>query len=176
MLQKCDSWKMLELVFKFPTKRFHLRELSRLLKWGPGRVERHMKGLIKLGLITENIEKNLKIFKADKESEEFKQLKKCYNLLSIREAVDFINEELGFPQAIILYGAAVHGEDTETSDIDLFIVGKEKEMDLSKFEKKLNRKIHLMFAKNIEQLKKSPRLLNNLINGIVVSGYLKVIE
>ncbi len=43
-------------------------------------------------------------------------------------------------------------------------------MDLTEFEKKLGKKIHLMFeAKSI-----SNELKNNLINGIILKGYWKV--
>ena len=63
----------------------------------------------------------------------------------------------------------------EKSDFDICIIGsKEVDINLGKMEKKLNRKISLLFVEDVESLKKNKELLNNLINGFVVRGYLKV--
>ena len=76
------------------------------------------------------------------------------------------------PDAIVLFGSASRGEDIEGSDIDLFLVAKEREINLRKFEKKLKRKISLHFEDSVSKVPKE--LMNNIINGIVVYGYLKV--
>lgn len=176
MFQECDIWKLMNLFFDYPSKKFHLRELARTLKWGPGRVERNMKSLVAKNLINERSEKNLKLFSVNKASEEFKLLKRCYNIYSLKDLVLFLNERLGFPQAIILYGSGAQGEDNETSDIDIFVIGHEKELDVSKFETRMKRKLHIIFENDAKTVRKSPRLLNNLVNGVILSGYLKVIE
>ncbi|MCD6464256.1 nucleotidyltransferase domain-containing protein [Candidatus Woesearchaeota archaeon] len=73
---------------------------------------------------------------------------------------------------IVLFGSCARGEDIETSDIDLFVQAKEKALSLTKYENLLNRKISLFFKQNF--LKLSNELKNNIINGIVLKGYLKV--
>jgi len=55
----------------------------------------------------------------------------------------------------------------------LFIIGKEKKIDIEKFEKKLGKEIHLMFNE-VEKIPKE--LKNNLINGIVLKGYFQVLK
>ena len=52
------------------------------------------------------------------------------------------------------------------------MVAKEREINLRKFEKKLKRKISLHFEDSVSKIPKE--LLNNIINGIVVYGYIKV--
>ena len=53
----------------------------------------------------------------------------------------------------------------------MFIECKEKELDIKPFEKKLARKIELHFNENFNLYSKE--LKNNIINGIVLSGFLE---
>ena len=76
------------------------------------------------------------------------------------------------PNVIILFGSASKGEDIEESDIDLFVQAKEKKIDIRKYEKLFNRKISLFFEEDFSKLNKE--LKNNVINGIILRGYLKV--
>ncbi len=91
--------------------------------------------------------------------------------------MDFLNSELAHP-IIVLFGSYAKAENHEKSDIDLFLVADEKkELNLQKFEKLLNAKIHLfLHTKNeFRKLKKtSPELVNNVINGFRLAGYLEV--
>jgi hypothetical protein len=51
-------------------------------------------------------------------------------------------------------------------------MAKEEKIDLDKFEKILNRKINLFFSEDFSRLSKELR--NNIINGVILKGYLKV--
>ena len=86
--------------------------------------------------------------------------------------IDYLWNEL-FPKAIILYGSHAKGEATENSDIDLFVIGKERKIDLKKFEKILDRRIHLIFESSPENIPKE--LKNNLVNGIILKGYFEAV-
>ena len=46
-------------------------------------------------------------------------------------------------------------------------------IDLRKYEKILKRKINILFERNVSNIPEE--LLNNIINGIVLYGYLKVL-
>ena len=85
--------------------------------------------------------------------------------------VDYIEESLR-PDCIVLFGSAAHGEDTEESDIDLFVQARERELDLGAYEGPLCRRVHVLFEPEVRQL--APELLNNIANGRVLRGYLKV--
>lgn len=177
MLQKCDTWKLLELFFKRPLYSFHLREICRLMSWSPTKVRSNLNLLKRLGLVIEFTEKNLLLFKSNRESEEFKIYKTIYNLLYAFKISRVIESELEDFDAIILFGSASKGEDIEESDFDLCIIGaREVKVDLKRIEKEIERRIALLFIENLEKIKKeNPELLNNLINGFVIKGYLKVI-
>ena len=70
---------------------------------------------------------------------------------------------------IILFGSYARGEDGKGSDIDIAVIGrKEKQLDLKKFEKTLNREIIVQFYDSWKKIHE--HLRNNILNGIVLSG------
>ena len=104
------------------------------------------------------------------DNEKFIFYKKVSILYELQSSglVDFLWDKIS-PHAIILYGSFAKGESIEDSDIDIYLIAKEKKLDLRKFEKIFNRKIHLMYS---ESPKKIPeKLKTNLVNGIVLKGY-----
>ena len=76
------------------------------------------------------------------------------------------------PDAMVLFGSASRGEDMEESDIDLLVMAKEKSVDVRKFKNTLKRKIALHLEQKVSDIPQD--LLNNIIDGIVVCGYLEV--
>lgn len=96
--------------------------------------------------------------------------KRAENLKMLYEsgAASFLEEQL--PGAtIILFGSYSRGDDTITSDIDMAIIGrKEKNLDLARFENRLERKINLNFYPSLKEIHKELR--ENLCNGIVLAG------
>ena len=84
--------------------------------------------------------------------------------------VNYLHEK--FPlNVIILFGSYSRGEDIEKSDIDIALDTKEKILELKEFEKKLNKKINIEF---IDFNKISKELRDNIINGIILSGYMQL--
>ncbi len=172
MIQNYITYKVLKLFFDHPTKHFQLREISRILKLGLPSVRNHTKKLEKEGFVKKEKFGVYESYVSTK-NEIFKIYKRNDILLELHDSglVEFLSDNL-VPDAIVLFGSASRGEDIEGSDIDLFLVAKESEIDLKKFEEKLKRKISLHFESNVSKTPKE--LLNNIINGIVVYGYLKV--
>ncbi len=172
MIQEYNTYRILQLFFDQPTKHFQLREIGRLLNLGMPSVINHVKKLEKQELIKK--EKN-GVYDSyiSSGSALFKTYKRNDILLRIHQSglIDFLDDAL-MPDTVVLFGSCSRGEDIETSDIDLFVIASEKDIDLKKFEKKLKRKISLHFEEKISGVPKE--LLNNIVNGIVVFGYLKV--
>jgi len=67
-----------------------------------------------------------------------------------------------------LFGSYSRGEDIENSDIDIAIIGRKKQIDLTEFEKILNRKINIITFNNFKEIHKN--LKENLFNGITLTG------
>ena len=97
-------------------------------------------------------------------------LKRVENLKMIYESgiVDFLEEN--FPGAtIIVFGSYSKGEDTVDSDIDIAIIGsKEKSIELTKFDKRLERAIFLHFYDSLGKTDKNLR--SNILRGITLIG------
>jgi len=63
----------------------------------------------------------------------------------------------------------MQGEDAMRSDIDLAVIGgKDKILDLERFETVLNRKINMNFYNSWKDIHK--HLKNNILSGIVLHG------
>lgn len=98
------------------------------------------------------------------------QLKRTDNLKQIYESglSNFLEHEFA-GATIILFGSYSRGEDIVKSDIDIAVIGrKEKEINLTKFDKLLERTININFYTSFEKIHKN--LKENLFNGIVLTG------
>ncbi len=171
--------RLLEVFLKDSYKGYHIRELARLLKLNPNTIINLSEDLIKRSMITKEREVNRVILKADMNNPIFKIKKRCYNVETIYSSglISHLNEELAFP-TIILFGSCAKAENRPDSDIDLFVLcDNKKELSLEKFRDILEKEIQVFLytKKDYENLSKnSPELLNNIINGVVLEGYIEV--
>lgn len=174
MLQNYNKYKLLKIFMDSPTESFRLRELSRLSKISPPSVMNYLGEFEKEGLIKKYIKRDIPYYKAERDNAKFILCKKISVIYELHNSglVDYLWDKLS-PEAIVLYGSYVKGESIEHSDVDIFIIGKEKEINLGVFEKKLSKKVHLMFESDVKKIPKE--LKNNLINGILLKGYLKIL-
>ena len=177
MLQKSSMQKVLNCFFREPTKKYSLKELSQKSRLAHTSVKIILQNLIKNNLIVLEKERKGKrifpIYFSNLDKENYKKLKKINNLLEISESglIEEIDRKI-MPKSIVLFGSYSKGEDIESSDIDLFVEAGDLEIDLTKFEKKLFRKINLYFDENLKKLSKN--LKENIINGIVLEGIIKI--
>ncbi len=179
MLQNCSIIRIAEIFFDEPTKLHYLIEISKKSKLAHTSAKNHLTSLKKEGIIKEIVEKrgkrNFPSYKANLESQSYKQEKKIYNLSKLcdSELLSYLRDTF-MPKAIILFGSYSHGEDIEESDIDIFIESKKQDLDLNKFENIFKRKIELHFNENFNNYPKE--LKNNIINGDILYGYLEVFK
>ena len=178
MLQKDNRYKILRVFFDNPNPHgtgFQLRQISRIVKLTPKSVARYLDELAKEDLIikSKHAAHGYPAYWANRANQYFLFLKKIDNILKIKESglLEFLENKL-MPDAIILFGSAAKGEDLKESDIDLFVLAEEKKLDLQKYEKLLGRKINILAEDSFSKLSKELR--NNIINGIILYGYLKV--
>src|SRR3989338_420520 len=148
------------------------RQIARFLKVSPTAVAKSLPLLHKEILITvdESKEMNLTLVWINRDSQKAMLFKRAENLKLIYEAglQEFLEEN--FPgTTIILFGSYSRGDDTSKSDIDIAVIGsKDKRIDLTAFEKKLERKIIINFYGSFKDIKKE--LKENICNGIVLAG------
>lgn len=183
MYNKMDNKeKILSKLFEDSEKEFHIRLLSRETGLNPNTIITITNKLAKEDLAEKwkDSERNLVLVKGKTDSQMFKIKKQAYSIEKIYECglIEFLNKKLSYP-AIFLFGSHAKGENLPESDIDLFIIADKKEkIDVSKFENKLKAEIQLFIhtKKELNELKKkSPELINNVLNGIKLAGYLEVL-
>src|SRR3989339_697604 len=162
---------ILNLFFTEPTKEFSFREIAKLAEIGSSSAKKGLEELTSLRLVLADKGRYTHSYKANRENRQFKLAKTYATLVAFEEAVRKIDDSC-MPSCIVLFGSAARGEDTEQSDIDLFVQAKAKALSLAKEEKILQRTLHILFEPDIKLI--SRELLNNLANGIVLSGYLVV--
>jgi predicted nucleotidyltransferase len=173
---------LLKYFINEPEREFHVRELAKIIKKSPTTISKYLTQMKKENLLLSRRELGHLLFKANNESQEFKSKKLFHNIDLIRKSglIDYLESELNYPKAIVLFGSFAKAENILSSDIDLMIVtSSKKELNLTKFENKIGHSIQLFMINpsKMEQMKKSnPELLNNFINGIILSGYLEVFQ
>jgi len=179
MLQKCSILKVARVFFNEPTKSHYLIEISKKSGIAHTSVKQYLNELKKQSIITENFEtkgkRKFPIYKADLDSSEYRSYKMISNQLQLKESdiIKFLNDKL-MPKTIVVFGSYSRGEDIEDSDIDIFIECKEENLDLSKYEKILKRRIQLHFKRDFSEYPKE--LKNNIMNGIILRGFLEGVK
>lgn len=169
--QKGDM--IMEVFYNLPNKNFYLRELAKTIGLPKTTLERYLKILWKKNLIKKEKKGLFYTYKAETTNFFYKFYKKNKLIEEIYKSglVVFLEEQC-YPEASILFGSGAKGEYTKESDLDIFLLAKEKKFDLKKYERKLKRKINLLFKENYSGL--SNELFNNIINGYKLSGYIKL--
>lgn len=151
-------------------ERFSQREIAKSLNVSPTAIANSVKKLLTLNFIKKEITKTINFISFNRDNHKAIELKRAENLknILISGLSDFLEEQFA-GSTIILFGSYSKGEDTLSSDIDLAIIGrKNKQINLSKYETALRRKINLNFYDSFKVI--HTNLKNNILNGIILCG------
>lgn len=180
--------RVMDLFFRHPKRQFSIRDIARIVDISHPSASGALKKLYKKGIVHTQpghpvIERRLRqviskkhpTWCADTNSASYRVSKQVHNLreLLFCGIVEEISKRTS-PNAIILFGSYSRGEDIADSDIDLLVISSKQPLPLKKYEKKLGRKINILFEPDPSRLRKE--LLNNLVNGIVVYGYFEAFK
>ena len=173
--------KTIKILMRYPDKEFSLSDLAKLAGIAKANIGGVLDKLQKYDYIT--IEKLSKIWRirANQTSTNFIGLKIADNISRIYGSglIEFLNDHYHNPKTIILFGSYRRGEDISSSDIDIAIESDDAKdyqthmLKENEFEKLLGRRIqiHLFNRKKVDI-----NVFNNIVNGIVLSGFLEVIS
>ncbi len=125
----------------------------------------------KKGLLLVQKDKNYIYYYANKNSKDFIDLSRIYWRNKLFNLVDFLNKNL-LDQTVILFGSLSKAEVKIDSDVDLCVIAHKKDLNLNNFEKKIKRKIELRFFDSVNKINKG--LVNNIVNGYVLNGRIKL--
>lgn len=177
MKTKNIKQSIMEYFFINPNAKLRVREIERTLKIPLPSVIRYCRELQKESILTSVKTGKVTFYTGNWGSEKYHLEKKLNNLRRIYESglIEYLKQELSNP-VIVLFGSFAKGEDTEESDIDLYIeTPSKKEIELGKFEKLLKRRIQEFRNKNLSEIS-NPHLANNIINGITLNNHLEVFK
>ena len=163
---------ILRLLFIKSGKSLNQRGIAKILSVSPPAIMKAIPNLEKNNYIRIKQDKESKRWSIELNRDNYKimYLKRVDNLKQIYESklLECLEQEFA-GSTIILFGSYSRGEDTENSDTDIAIIGrKEKNINLNKYEKLLDRRINLNFYESFSKIHKN--LKENLFNGIVLSG------
>ena len=165
--------KILSVFFEDPIKERHIREVSRLLKINHTTVRTYFNNFIKQGILNSSGKGVYKLYKII-QNKKFLNMKFFYNLEKLRKSklIEILNKEFDYPE-IVLFGSYSQAQDNIRSDIDICLITNiNKELQLDKFRKILNRNIslHIFSDEKWKQtIKNNPELINNICKGFVLS-------
>ena len=97
---------------------FYVREIARLLGMGVGSVSETLAHLADAGLVHREERGRLVIYRAAMESPLLREMKVCATLIELNPLLLRLR---GVATRVILFGSSVAGDDTDESDIDLFV-------------------------------------------------------
>jgi len=175
MKQKSIKDNIRNYFFTNPSARLRVRGIERELKLPLPSVIRYCKELEKEGILKTAKTDKVVFYTTDRTNGKYVLEKRLFNIRQIYDSglVDYIKDALNNPP-IVLFGSYAKGEDTEESDIDLYIeTPSKKSHDFNKFEKILKRKIQAIISDDITKMK-NIHLANNIINGITLNNYIEV--
>jgi predicted nucleotidyltransferase len=168
MIHKCSYLNILEIFFKEPTTIHFIREIGRKINLAQTSVRNHIKDQKINNLVISKKSKPFNGYIANRENEDFVFYKQAYNFYSLLELKKLIVNTLQ-PKAVIIFGSYSRGEDLEESDIDILIITKvKKEVETKKLEKKMSRKINLIYKESLENLEEP--IKSKVLNGWVIHG------
>ncbi|MCK4327924.1 MAG: nucleotidyltransferase domain-containing protein [Candidatus Diapherotrites archaeon] len=161
--------KLLEIFLFNPEKEFHLRELARMIDVSPIYVRKEVANLDAVGLVTYRSQGNLSLFKANKTSPIFEDLKNIFiKTISLGTLLKEKMKDYDTIKYALIYGSFAQGVEKQTSDIDLLVVGNISEDELHKvvmeFEKKTSRELNYILWKEKEFQQKAKQGISLLID------------
>ena len=163
-----------------PKRSYHVRGVARALVISPRTAKKYLSVLARDGMLIREKSGIYENYRADRQSQEFRDLKVFHTIRKLRACgvIGFLESKFNYP-AIMLYGSAARGEDDEGSDIDIFVVTKTKtdEIDTGAFAKKLGHNLHVIIMGESDlRSGKNKELVNNALNGMVVSGFVEAFK
>jgi len=163
--------KIFTYLCRVPHMPHYEREIARLVEASVGATNQTLKLLLTMGVVVREKKGQLYLYRVIMDHPIVREFKKFENILELNPLLLRIRE---VSNKIVLYGSCATGEDTLESDIDLFVVSKEKEKILREIRREtreVKREIKSIIVSVEEYLsmrnKKEP-ILEEVDKGIVL--------
>ncbi len=142
--EKCVGLKVIEFFLMHPSSEIHLTELARRLDISPGSAKTYCDALVRNDLILEKNKANLRLFRLNREDFAVKEMMRAYHIILLKKLkIEEVAEDC---ISLAIYGSFASGNMDERSDLDILVIGDEKDADKDRvleLEGKLGREIQL---------------------------------
>lgn len=125
---------ILNLFLANPENRFYMREIASLTRQAVRAVQRELPKLEAIGLLDQTVDGNRKYYQVNKDCPIFPELKSIFlKTVGLGDALrGYLDQVEGAIQVAFIYGSYAKGEESTTSDIDLFVIGSITAKELSR--------------------------------------------
>jgi predicted nucleotidyltransferase len=164
--------KIKELFFSESTKHWHFDQLIKSSGMSRARTSAWLKKLQNENLIKRIKPKGkMPYYIAQWDTDHFKTEKELYGLKKLTKSGLLTHLRTLQAKTVILFGSFSRWDWHKDSDIDLFIYGGVKGLNLWKYEKKLKHEIQLFHYEDSKSIKRlEPAVLKNIMQGLHVKG------
>ena len=161
--------QILTFLARNPDKQFYLREIATIIKKSVGGTHKNLKSLHKMEFVNENKSGKNVYYQINQMNPSIKNFK---IFMTLHELTPLTRDLKKISDKIILFGSCATGDDTAESDVDLFILTKEKDKVMRQIKKKkIQREIQPVIvnaAEFIHVKEKSKALYQEIKNGITL--------
>jgi predicted nucleotidyltransferase len=166
---------ILKLLFLNSTREFHLNAISNMIGVSASTVYKELDNVYPLGLVSRTKKGSMVFYRINKGSIVYEELRRVF--LKFELADELITQELEkYPiKYALIYGSFARGTETETSDIDLLVVGNVGPDliygSVSKLETKIGREINVTVWTEDEfdqRVKEKIALLQNIAKNPII--------
>lgn len=165
---------VLGLFFNSP-KHWHFEELLKKSKLSRSRLNHWLKSFQNGGIIRRVKERGkMPYYVGDFASPSYRSRKRLFALEKMYSAgfLDHL-QSLSRAKTVVLFGSMIRSDWYKDSDIDVFVLGDASELDVRKFETRLNHEIQIFEFRNVRELGRlRPELRRNMLHGYFIKGTL----
>lgn len=159
-----------------PDKSFYIRELSKKLNIPYSMLYKEEKNLVSLGIAKEEKRGKVTLVSINKNLPYFAELKNLMiKTVGLADLLRVVLSELKKIRYALIYGSFASGKESESSDVDLLIVGEAKEEKIlntiGQIEKEVRREInYILWSEKefVERAKRKHRLLEDIVSNPVI--------
>lgn len=135
--------KLLDVFLSSPNARFYVREIQRKTGEDIRNIHQELQNLEALGLLRSEVQGNQKYYSVNRDFFLFPELKAIIFKTSgvqglLKEAIN----KLSGIEAAFIYGSYAKGEESESSDVDVLIIGRPDMTELNEMINELEEKLH----------------------------------
>ena len=169
---KSKENNVLQLFFDYPTKEWHFEDIYKEAGIARSKVDNWLKKLIQKKIIMRVKNKGRMPYYISKyDSSSYRNTKKLFAWSQLH-ASGFLDHIASLPaKTVIVFGSFTRSDWYKNSDIDLFVYGGSKKLQLAKYETKLHRDIQVFACQNPQKLHTlGEGLMKNIIKGNIIKG------